>query len=280
MIESVRDYLNSGSFIGTILLIGWYVLLAWVVVKVSKRFIQIFIERSVEKMASDRAGAGLDPATKEERIRRLKTVMSVIAAAIRVVVWAVAIAVIIVKLDIPTGPFSVVVGAAGVALGFGAQSLIKDFLNGAFILSENQYKIGDVVRIGNFEGEVKHITMRLTILRDKCANVHYIPNGSITSVTNLTDRYSRMEVKFKVPTETDLVKLDKSLQKIQSNILSLKPLRAKLKKDSLTSRINDISSGIEVVIAADTRAGEQWSSAEDTRRIALEELRSSGIKLS
>jgi small conductance mechanosensitive channel len=88
--------------------------------------------------------------------------------------------------SIDTKPLLAGVGIIGLAIGFGAQSLVKDFMSGLFILIEGQYNIGDRVKLGAFEGTVSKITIRSTILKDDDENIYYIPNGSINNVINLS----------------------------------------------------------------------------------------------
>ena len=85
---------------------------------------------------------------------------------------------------VDTGPVLAGAGIIGLVIGFGTQSLIKDFVSGLFILIENQYNVGDRVKIGTFEGEVKKITIRSTILEDNEGRIIYLPNGTITTVIN------------------------------------------------------------------------------------------------
>jgi moderate conductance mechanosensitive channel len=82
--------------------------------------------------------------------------------------------------------------AVGVAVGFGAQSLVKDVISGFFILAEDQYHIGDVVKVADVAGAVVDIRPRVTVLRDLDGNVHYIPNGEITVASNLTQEFSQV----------------------------------------------------------------------------------------
>ena len=95
------------------------------------------------------------------------------------------------ELSIDIGPILAGVGIIGLAVGFGAQSLVKDFLSGMFILIENQYNVGDVVQLASASGLVEKITLRATTLRDLEGKVHIIPNGTIDVVTNMTRQWSR-----------------------------------------------------------------------------------------
>lgn len=93
--------------------------------------------------------------------------------------------------DIPIAPLLAVGSAIGVALGFGAQNLVKDVIAGFFILAEDQYRIGDVIRVGGVAGVVEDIRPRVSVLRDLDGNVHYVPNGFIDVTSNLTQEFAQ-----------------------------------------------------------------------------------------
>jgi moderate conductance mechanosensitive channel len=126
-----------------------------------------------------------------EREQRLQTLSGVISGTVSVFLFIVAAVLILQQLDLPIGPLIAGAGIAGIAIGFGAQSLVRDFISGFFILFENQFRVGDVIRIGETGGLVERITLRATCLRDIHGVVHIIPNGEITRVSNLTFSWSR-----------------------------------------------------------------------------------------
>jgi len=145
-----------------------------------------FITRRVEKAFDDN-----DPSTMNEREKQAATLGKVSRNVVRILVWGIAIMIILRELGIDIGPIIAGVGIAGLAVGFGAQSLVKDFLAGMFVLIENQYNVGDVVKAAGVAGLVERITLRATTLRDLEGRVHIIPNGAIDVVTNMTREYSR-----------------------------------------------------------------------------------------
>ncbi|MBN1476716.1 mechanosensitive ion channel family protein [Candidatus Sumerlaeota bacterium] len=126
-----------------------------------------------------------------EREQRLQTLSGVISGAVSVLLFIVAIVLILQQLELPVGPLIAGAGIAGIAIGFGAQSLVRDFISGFFILFENQYRVGDIIRVGETGGLVERITLRATYLRDIGGVVHIIPNGEITRVSNMTFSWSR-----------------------------------------------------------------------------------------
>ena len=123
--------------------------------------------------------------------KRADTLASVIRHLLQVIIVAIAIVTILGQLGIKIGPILAAAGVVGLAVGFGAQSLIKDVINGFFILLEDQIRVGDVVEVAGKGGLVEKVNLKMTILRDLSGNVHFIPNGTIDVVTNMTKEYSR-----------------------------------------------------------------------------------------
>ena len=106
--------------------------------------------------------------------------------------------------DVSLAPLFASAGILGVAFGFGAQSLVQDFLSGLFIISENQYRVGDIIDIEGASGTVERIGARSTVLRDADGNVHYFPNGMIQHVINKTMDYSMARFSINVHPSSDL----------------------------------------------------------------------------
>lgn len=143
---------------------------------------------------SDRASQLFDP----ERHKRSATVVRFGTNFVRLIIWTVVFFSFLAQININIGPFLAGAGVVGAALAFGAQHVVKDYLAGFFILLENQYKLGDVVRIGAFSGTVEEITMRITVLRGVDGAMHVVPNGTIQTVSNLTSVWARAVVDVSV----------------------------------------------------------------------------------
>jgi small-conductance mechanosensitive channel len=139
------------------------------------------------RIVADLADRG-SPADQENRAR---TLVGVLHNALRTVVIAVAVIMVLEQIGLHIGPLIGGVAVAGLAVAFGAQSLIKDYFTGFLVLLEQQYMIGDMVKIGAITGQVEKITLRLTVLRDAEGSVHFIPHGQITVVSNLTHEWSQ-----------------------------------------------------------------------------------------
>jgi len=123
--------------------------------------------------------------------KRTQTLGSIIRYVLVIAISIVAAMTVLKELGVEIAPILAAAGIVGLAVGFGAQSLVKDVISGFFILLEDQIRVGDVVQIGDKAGLVEKINLKTTILRDLAGNVHYVPNGHIDVVTNMTKDYSR-----------------------------------------------------------------------------------------
>lgn len=147
-------------------------LLAWVALISARRLIRVFRDHMARHNANP------------EEIKRVETLSRVFRYAASVLIWVVAVMLILSELGISIAPILATAGVAGIAIGFGAQTLVKDYFSGLFLLLENQIRQGDVVAIADKAGLVEEVTLRYVRLRDYEGAVHFVPNSSITTVTN------------------------------------------------------------------------------------------------
>lgn len=151
-------------------------------------------QRSVARVAERGGEAASRAETLWSMLRRLLVVaLSVTGILTVAAIW-----------DIPQAPFLAVGSAIGVAVGFGAQDLVRDVIGGFFILAEDQFHIGDVVRIADVAGAVEDIRPRVTVLRDLDGNVHYVPNGQIKIASNLTQHFAQVVIDVGVAYKVDV----------------------------------------------------------------------------
>ncbi len=123
--------------------------------------------------------------------KRVGTLERIIRSAARIIIFIIAGTMLLEKMGLAIGPLLATAGVAGLAIGLGAKELVKDIIGGFFILLEDQIRVGDFIVIGDAHGTVEKVNLRIVVLRDPSANVHYIRNGSINVVTNMTKEYSR-----------------------------------------------------------------------------------------
>ncbi len=156
----------------------------------------------------------------DEFKKRTDTLSSVLRYVLSIVIILLTFIMILGELGIEIGPILAAAGVVGVAVGFGAQSLVKDIISGFFILLEDQIRVGDVVQIGDKGGLVEKINLRMTILRDLAGNVHYIRNGQIDIVTNMTKDYSRYVFDIGVAYREDVDEVIQLIKQIDDELRS------------------------------------------------------------
>lgn len=162
----------------TLLRIGLILVIAWVMLALSRRVIPM-LRKQLQKHTQD-----------PEQHKRLETLGRVLRYIAAVVITLVAVMLVLSELGISIAPILASAGIVGLAIGFGAQSLVKDYFTGFFLLLENQVHQGDVVEVAGLGGLVEEVTLRYVRLRDYEGSVHFIPNGSITTVTNRSRGYA------------------------------------------------------------------------------------------
>ena len=148
------------------------------------------LERLVIRRATGRA-AVFDESQAEMQ-QRVETLTRVTGSVARAVIWLATIAVVLGVIGISVAPLLAGAGIAGVAVGFGAQSIVKDFFSGFFILLENQFSVGDTVTVAGITGTVEQMTLRITVLRDAAGTAYFIPNSNISNVANKTHGFNRV----------------------------------------------------------------------------------------
>ncbi len=161
-------------------------------------------------------------------------------------------------------------GIIGVALGFGAQSLVKDFLSGVFIISENQFRVGDVVDIEGFSGTVERIGVRSTVLRDADGNVHYFPNGMVQHVINKTMGYSMARFTIAVTPDTDIDSVVSIINKTGLALVAEPEWKDKILEAPQYVMMGDFTStAVNLIVSGKTQPSDQWSVVAEMRRRLL-----------
>jgi small-conductance mechanosensitive channel len=162
----------------------------WVVRRLAARFVNRVTQAGVQAPL--------------ERAKRAQTVGSVLRAAATALLWVIATLIVLSQVGLNIAPLLTAAGVGGIALGFGAQNVVRDFLAGLFILLEDQYHVGDIVQIVDVEGTVEKITLRTTTLRNLEGVVHVVANGEIRVSSNRTKGYSRYVLDLPVPYDEDI----------------------------------------------------------------------------
>ncbi|HYK11578.1 MAG TPA: mechanosensitive ion channel family protein [Gemmatimonadales bacterium] len=266
VLDELTDWLGLGDreLTGKLLQALIIVLAAWGAIWVLRYF-----ARRVERVAHGH-GHGV---SRGETLARL--IQSVGAAVIAVAAFLMAA-----SLFFNITPLLTTVGIAGLAVSFGAQSLVKDVIAGFFILLENQYQLGDSVRIAGVEGTVSHLTLRATVLRDGSGVVHFIPNGQIAVVSNLTRTWSRAVVDVGVAYGSDIDKVTSVLRTIIADLAKDPSWSPRLTGESAVSGIQQLGdSAVTIRAWVNTQPGTQGDVKSELLRRIKSTFEREGIEM-
>lgn len=268
--EGVLDWLKVHAANIVIILV-----VAWLLGILSR----ILIRRIAAALEKTHRG---DEIAIREQEKRSKTIWSLFGVTLRVVIYSVAVLMILAELGINITALLAGAGIVGIALGFGAQSAVKDILAGLFILIEDQYRMGDVIEIngGAFGGTVEKMSIRTTWLRAFNGNLHIIPNGSIEAVTNYTHNWTRVLLDFGISYEDDI---DTAAQVIKDSARAM-ARESEWEHVFLSTpevlgveKLDD--SAVVLRLIAQAVPGDQWKVARELRRRVKYALDEAGVTI-
>lgn len=221
---------------------------------------------------------------KKDIEKRQKTLVGLFISIWRIIIFFTVLyallAVFVPNIGAALAPLFASAGIIGVAIGFGAQSLIKDFLSGIFIISENQYRVGDIIDIDGFSGTVERIGTRSTVLRDVDGNVHYFPNGMVQHVINKTMDYSMARFTMLLHPETDIDTVADIIDTIGKTLAEEEKWKDKILSPPAFVSVGEITgSSVEVIVAGKTQPSDQWGVVSEMRRRLLDVFEQQHIRL-
>jgi small conductance mechanosensitive channel len=211
---------------------------------------------------------------------RATTLSFVLRSAASALVWTIAGAMILSELGVSLGPLIAGAGIAGVALGFGAQSLVKDFISGTFMLIEDQYGVGDIIDAGEATGTVEAVSLRTTRLRDVNGTVWHIPNGNILRVGNMSQQWARALLDVSLPTDTDVEHDLEVIKRVADGVWNDPDWRSAILEEPEVWGVERL--GPEAVVlrlVVKTKPAEQFPVMRELRRRLLEAFAAEGIEL-
>jgi small conductance mechanosensitive channel len=217
---------------------------------------------------------------KEEQDKRIKTLSKVFVFTSGILIAMITLFMILSDLGINIGPLLAGFGIVGIAVGFGAQYLIRDLIGGFFIIVEGQYNIGDVVKIGSISGLVEEINLRRTVLRDLDGIVHFIPNGETGVVSNFTKEWSRVNLNISVSYGTDLDHAIAVINRVCKEMAEEPHWKSSIIKAPQVLRVDNLGdSGIELKILGDTKPIMQWDVMGEIRKRIKKAFDDEGIEI-
>ena len=275
--------------------------LAWLISRLARRWLDRLVEGWLSRRSEvaevisgtieqddDRPGLGEAALERARRIvdqqerssQRTRTLGSVLRSVSSIVIYGLAVMMALAEFDVNLGPLIAGAGIVGVAVGFGAQSLVKDFLSGVFMLLEDQYGVGDVVDVGDTVGVVEEVKLRTTQVRDINGTLWHIPNGQIARVANLTQDWGQAVIDIEVAYDTDISMAMAVIKEVADGLW-----REQL--DSFTIIQEPTMAGVQAFgdnsialrLMVRTEPGEQFGTARELRKRLKFALDEAGIEI-
>jgi small-conductance mechanosensitive channel len=221
-------------------------------------------------------GGALPTGMRAQQLRTLAGVIYSVGTA--VIIFLVAMQ-ILPMVGVNMGPLLASAGVAGLAIGFGAQTLVHDVINGFFILMENQYDVGDVVRVGGVAGSVESMTLRRTTLRDETGAVHIIPNSEIKVVSNLTRDWAQLALHVSVDYRENSDRVIELLNEVATEVRNDPKYRELMVADPQVPGIERVAGGeVDYLMLIKTRPGQQYPISRELRRRIKESFEKNNIQ--
>jgi len=258
-------FLEHGTIILAILVVGvglWFAL---------KRFLPSLVRSTVVKTKGE---------SKEGIRKRIDTLVSVFMGVGRAVIVIIAIFMILSELGVNITPILAGFGIAGIAVGFGAQYLIRDLIAGTFIILENQYRVGDVAKIADIAGLVEEVNLRKTVLRDLDGIVHHVPNGEIRVASNYTRHFARVNLDVSVSYGTDLDHAISVINRVGQELTADEKWANLIISAPQVLRVQNLGdSGIDIRILGDVKPMQQWAIMGELRLRIKKAFDAEGIEI-
>jgi small-conductance mechanosensitive channel len=218
--------------------------------------------------------------SKEGIEKRTNTLVSIFRGVARVFIVVIGIMMILSEVGVDIVPVLAGFGIAGIAIGFGAQYLIRDLIAGTFIILENQYRVGDVARVADIAGVVEEVTLRKTVLRDLDGIVHHVPNGEIRTASNFTRHFARVNLDVSVAYDTDLDHAIRVINQVGKALAEDEKWRKAIKSPPQVLRVDNLGdSGIYIKILGDVKPMQQWAVMGELRLRIKKAFDAEGIEI-
>ncbi len=216
----------------------------------------------------------------EEATKRANTIIAVVERTAGAVILLIGSITVLQQVGVDVTAIITGLGITGLALALGAQTLVRDAINGIFLLAEDQYRRGDVIRIADVTGTVEDITLRRTIIRDEDGVVHSVPNGSIGVVSNYTRDFALVNVPVRVSYGEDLARVNGIIERVGREVAEdreLGQLIIDAPKGAAVDSVGD--QGVTITVTTRTRPGARWQIAAELRRRLAEAFLKEDIRV-
>ncbi|MDO5388749.1 MAG: mechanosensitive ion channel family protein [Clostridia bacterium] len=262
----IAEFINLPEFEKTI----------YFILKIGATVISIFIAGFLVKISKKVIYKSFSKFSME---RNSDTVASLLSSLSKYVIYFIILCNILVMWGVNITSILALSGAVSVAVGLGAQDIVKDMMAGLFIITENQFGVGDIVELNGFSGTVESIGIRTTRIRNADGNVHIVPNGQISTVTNMSKGFNRAIVDISVGYGEDIDRVFNVLKNELKEIFDKKLIEGMLDVPQVWG-INELAdSAVVIRIAADSKTGENWRIERELRRFILKRFEKEGIEI-
>jgi len=250
---------------------------ALVLIRAAKLFVHGIVKALLDREATEGTAQELSAV---ELKKRMDTLDGLGGNVLRFFIIVIAGLMILRQFDLDIGPAIAGLGVVGVALGFGAQNLVRDYLNGALILIENQFSKGDVIRAAGVSGTVEDFSLRRTTLRDLDGVVHTVPNGEILVASNLTRVWARINQDVTVAYGTDIDRAIAVVEEVGKAMLADPTWKRRVLEAPRVDRVAALAEyGVTLKILGTVRANDQWAAAGELRKRLLSAFKANGIEI-
>lgn len=261
----------------SLLPVGLIVVVALVAVRLATLFVHGIVKALLDREATE--GTAQELSAVEVR-KRMDTLDDLGARVIQSFILLIAALMILGKLGLDIGPAVAGLGVIGIAVGFGAQTLVRDYLNGALILVENQYSVGDVVRLAGVAGTVEDFNLRRTTVRDLDGIVHTVPNGEVKVASNLTRVWARINQDVTLAYGTDIDRAIGVVDDVGRAMHEDPVWKRRILEPPRVERVEALGEyGVTLKILGSVRAPEQWAAAGEFRKRLLAALQANGVEI-
>ncbi len=247
------------------------ILIGLIILSQMSRWIVKWLERFVPEK---------DPLQAAEAKKRAHTLGNTLRHTLLIVISFIAILMILGEVGIQLGPLLATAGIGALAIGFGAQSLVKDVISGFFIILENQYRIGDAIEVAGVSGLVESVSLRKTVLRDLEGRVHIIPNGEIKVVSNLSKEWSRSVLDIGISYREDIDQVVDLLSQVGRELFAEEPYRSFILEPLQILGVERFGeSQLVIRIMVKTAPLKQWEVGRELRRRIKNRFDEKGIQI-
>lgn len=221
------------------------------------RFVSVLVSKAIERAAYT------DPDGESKREKTMNIIFQNLGT---ILLWVISAVMIVSELGVDIAPLLAAAGVAGVALGFGGQFVVRDIIAGFFIIIENQFRVGDIIKVGEQSGVVEDISLRMTTLRNLDGVVHHIPNGKTDGISNMTKAFSRINIDVGIAYDSKLDHVIEVVNRVGESMSKDELWGEDIIKTPRFLRVNDFAdSAIIIKILGETKPARQWAVAGELR---------------